>query len=264
MKENTKKVKYIKFLHKLGVFLVLTLLFITSSTFIYFFTVDKKKRLKKLVKNSNFYRDLALKLFNVKVYINNFNLNTEENYLITPNHLSYLDILVLKNNDKNLFVSTHEVKETFLFGKVAEFGGSVFINRQSKNGIKQEIETLKEVLKEGFSIVIFLEGTTSNGETVLPFKSSFVEIAFELGVKIVPTCIRYRTVNGEKLSEKNRDLIFYYGDMNLFKHVFNFLLNVNSVEVEVIFLNPVNPSDFKDRKELSKYLHSEILKCYTG
>lgn len=263
MKESIKKVKYIRFLYRAGFFLVLTFLFLVSSTFIYFFTVDKRKRLHKLIKNSNFYRDLALKLFNIKVYINNFNLNPEESYIITPNHLSYLDILILKNSDKNLFVSTYEVKNTFLFGKIAEYGGSVFIDRQSKNGIKQEIEILKDVLEKGFNLVIFLEGTTSNGETVLPFKSSFVELAFQIGIKIAPTCIKYKAVNGEKLNEKNRDLIFYYGDMKLFNHVFNFLLNVKSVEVEVVFLKPINPKDFKDRKELSKYLHSEILRCYT-
>lgn len=252
----------IRFVWRIFVFIILATLFLISSTIIDLSLRDKKKKLVKFIKNSSFYRDLILKIFNIKVNVDNFGINLDENYIIVPNHLSYLDILLLKNDNKNLFVSTYEVKNTILFGLFATYGGSVFINRQSKNGIKDEIDLLKQHLKDDFNIVIFLEGTTSNGDGVLPFKSSFVEVAFQTQAKILPVCIKYISINQEPINEKNRDLVFYYGDMNIFIHLFNFLLKVNSVEVDIKFLNPVNSMDFKDRKELSKYLYSEISKCY--
>lgn len=254
--------KFIRFLYRLVVFIGLTLAFLISSTLIDIFVKNNKEKVLKFIKNSNFFRDLALKLFGIKVYIDNFNINPDENYIIAPNHLSYLDILVMKNDNKNLFISTYEVKNTFLFGHFAKYGGSIFIDRQSKNGLKSEIELIKKYINDGFNVVIFLEGTTSNGDGVLPLKSSFVEVAFQTEAKIVPVCIKYISVNGEPINKKNRDLIFYYGDMELFKHVLKFLYEVKTLEVSVKFLNPVNTLDFKDRKELSKYLHSEISTCY--
>ncbi|PMP76867.1 MAG: 1-acyl-sn-glycerol-3-phosphate acyltransferase [Sulfurihydrogenibium sp.] len=256
--------QYVRFSYRLFMFFTLAFLFLLSSFFINLFTFDDVKRRKRFIKNSNFYRDLALKVFNINVNVDNFNVNPDENYLITPNHLSYLDILILKISDKIVFVSTKEVEETFLFGHLAKYGASVFIDRRTKNNIKEEVETLKKHIQQGFDLVIFLEGTTSNGDSVLPFKSAFVEIAFQLGVKILPVCIKYTKVNDEPLNEKNRDLIFYYGDMKLFNHVLNFMLKVKSVEVNVKFLEPINPSDFKDRKELSSKIHSEVLRCYTN
>jgi 1-acyl-sn-glycerol-3-phosphate acyltransferase len=254
--------KLANFIYRILVFLVLSVAFFISSIFIDILVRNDREKVIKLIKNSNFYRDLALKLFNIKVYVDNFNVSPDENYIIAPNHLSYIDILALKNDDKNLFVSTHEVKNTFLFGHLARYGGSLFINRQSKNGLKDEIETLKSYLKDGFNIVIFLEGTTSNGDGVLPFKSSFVEVAFQTGSKIVPVCIKYTSINDEPINEKNRDLVYYYGEMSIFNHLLKFLLNVKSVELRITFLDPINSLDFKDRKELSKYIHSEISKCY--
>jgi 1-acyl-sn-glycerol-3-phosphate acyltransferase len=254
---------YLRLFYRLNIFIVLLILFLLISLSIDLTVKNQHKKRRLFLKNAGIFRDIACRLYKINVLIDNASIHKlDKNYLILSNHLSYLDIIALMYNNKNVFVSTTEVRDSFLIGKLAQYGGSVFIDRKNKNGIKEEIEMIKDLLHNGFNVVIFPEGTTSNGECVLPFKSSFLELAFLVDALIAPCCIKYTKVNNGPVNEKNRDLLYYYGDMEFFSHFFTFLKNVKSVFIEVKFLKPEDPKNFKDRKELSKYLHSKIEKCY--
>jgi 1-acyl-sn-glycerol-3-phosphate acyltransferase len=162
---------------KFPVFLILVLSFTLASFFTDIFVRDKKRKLICLSKTTSFFSKLGLKVMGIKVNVKNYENLTRmnNNYLIVSNHLSYTDIVVISSVCPSIFIaSIDQVKNTFLLGTIAKFGGSVFVERRSRSNLLKEIETLLDLLKEGFNMVLFPEGTTSNGDCVLPFKSPFL------------------------------------------------------------------------------------------
>jgi 1-acyl-sn-glycerol-3-phosphate acyltransferase len=235
--------KYVKFFYKILVFLMLFIAFILKSLYIDIFVKDQKEKRKAFIKNASFFSRLVIKLFNINIKQNGIYIK-DQNYIIVSNHLSYIDIVVLSAFIEAVFVSTKEVQETFLFGHIAKYGGAIFIDRKNKANILFDMELFKSVLEEGFKVVVFLEGTTSNGDDVLPFKSSFVEIMLKAQKPILPICIKYKSINDKPIAIYNRDYVFYYGDMELFKHFLSFLLNVDSIEIELFFLTPLYQTSY--------------------
>lgn len=190
--------------------------------------------------------------------------NLKRNYLILCNHLSYLDIFIIFSYFPASFVaSVDEVRNNFLLGKITELSGGFFVERRSRSGLRAEIEFMSEMLKMGINVALFPEGTTSNGEGVLPFKTPLVSIAQKAGRDILPLCIKYREINGEEINRRNRDLVYYYGDMKFFNHFFDFL-SVRSVDVELTVLESIDPLSGASRKELAtsafNAINSEYLK----
>jgi 1-acyl-sn-glycerol-3-phosphate acyltransferase len=244
------------------VFSTLFIAFILKSLYIDIFVKNQEEKRKAFIKNASLFSRLIAKLFNINIKQNGMYIKDCQNYIIVSNHLSYIDIVVLSVFTEAVFVSTKEVRDTFLFGHIAKYGGAIFIDRNSKSNILSDMELFKSVLDEEFNVVIFLEGTTSNGDDVLPFKSSFSEVILKAQKPVLPICIKYKTINGKPISISNRDYVFYYGDMTLFKHFLSFLLNVDSVEVELFFLTPLYKISHLSRKELTKMLYEDIRSCY--
>lgn len=190
-------------------------------------------------------------------------LNEKKNYLILCNHISYLDIFILSSFFPASFIaSVDEVRNTFLLGKVTELSGGFFVERRSRSGLRAEIESISGMLKMGINVALFPEGTTSNGERVLPFKTPLISIAQKAEKDILPLCIKYRRINGEEINARNRDLIYYYGEMNFFEHFFDFL-SVSSVDVELMMLESINPVSGASRKELAASAFSAISSAYS-
>jgi 1-acyl-sn-glycerol-3-phosphate acyltransferase len=82
------------------------------------------------------------------------------------------------------------------------------------------------------------------------FKSSFFEAPLISESLIVPFSIKYKKINGEVLNESNKDLIFWYGDMQFVPHLLS-VLTLNTIEVELTILKPIEIFKPMDRKELS-------------
>lgn len=188
--------------------------------------------------------------------------NEKKNYLILCNHLSYLDIFIISSFFPASFIaSVDEVRNTFLLGKVTELSGGFFVERRKRSGLRAEIESISELLKMGINVALFPEGTTSNGERVLPFKTPLISIAQKAGTDILPLCIKYRRINGEEINARNRDLVYYYGDMKFFDHFFDFL-SVGSVDVELTMLESIDPLSGASRKELAASAFNSINSAY--
>src|SRR5262249_8205686 len=105
------------------------------------------------------------------------------------------------------------------------------------------------------------EGTSSNGESVLPFKNAFFQAAINAEVVLVPVCINYLTINNSPVTSANRDKVFYYGDMGFTKHLGR-LLSAQSIEVECRFLESIPLVKTDDRKETAKRVHQRITDHY--
>src|SRR6266403_2862272 len=92
--------------------------------------------------------------------------------LLVSNHLSYLDIMVLCSLAPSIFVAKREVKHWPVFGWFARLGGTLFADRERRTQVGQLANAMRSVLNQGALVVLFPEGTSSDGQTVLPFKSS--------------------------------------------------------------------------------------------
>jgi 1-acyl-sn-glycerol-3-phosphate acyltransferase len=249
-----------KFLKIISIFSLFIAFFIISF-FIYILVYNKYSRLKYNIKNTHLFAKLFLKLCGVKIYINGLEKPIINGSLIISNHLSYLDIVLISSILPVVFISSMEVKETPILGLFARCGGSIFIERRKKTTVHSDINKIEYFLSKGFSILLFPEGTTSNGDYILPFKSSLLGSVINKNVTIENLCIKYSTINGNIINNNNRDYIYYYGDMTFWPHFFN-LLGLQKIEVEIQKAGRLNAKNFSSRKELVNLSHKLIAEKY--
>lgn len=155
--------------------------------------------------------------------------------LFLANHVSYLDILILASQYPAVFVTSFEVKNSFFLGWLARLSGAYFVERRNRTTLKQDIKEIRQFLDSGLNVILFPEGTTSDGSTILPFKTALLEAVVNTNIEVRPLCLNYRWCDGEVVSAQHRDTLFYFGKMNLWKQL-GLLLGVSEVLAEVIVL----------------------------
>jgi 1-acyl-sn-glycerol-3-phosphate acyltransferase len=174
------------------------------------------------------------------------------NGLLVCNHLSYLDVLVLAALTPSLFVAKSEVRYWPVFGWFARLAGTIFVNRNQPSQAAQSADEIAVALRNGALVVLFPEGTSSGGETVLPFKSSLLEPATRHGQALTAGLIAYELTDGDV-----REEVCYWKNMTLVPHLIN-LLSKRAVSAAVSFTELRQGST--NRKELARQLHSEVLR----
>ena len=222
-------------------------------------------RRARLAGNASFFARLGLRVLGIRV------LNRRRRRkgirqrrsprLIVANHLSYTDILIIASRIPSVFITSVELRRTFPLGFFAWCGGCLFVERRSPAGLKREIAEVTRVLAGGTAVVLFPEGTTSNGDTVRPFKNSLFTAAIDAGAHVLPLCIRYRTVSGAPVTAANRDAVYYYGGTTFFGHLPR-LLAQRSVHAECIVLAPIATHQHHSRKDLALRTHAAISAAY--
>lgn len=224
---------------------------------------NQNSRLKYFTKNVSKRSREALGRLNFEVQVKGFDaeLMANENFLLVCNHMSYLDILVVSSVLPSVFVTSNDLKESGFLGTLAELGGSIFVERRNRSKIEKDLEQMTSTLKDGFNIMIYPEGTSSNGDTILPFKKSLLMSAVFAGKDIVPVCLKYREINGEPFSAANRDHVCWYGDMNFMPHFLQ-LLKTKKVVVELEFLKVVKTTPESTRDDLAKQCYDQISTAY--
>lgn len=170
--------------------------------------------------------------------------------LLVSNHLSYVDISLLGSLTPVVFVSKAEVKYWPVFGWFAALGGTVFVPRERRGEVGEIANQIRQLLKDGHLVVLFPEGTSSGGETVLPFKSSLLEPVVGQTHVVHSGCVSYSLAAGV-VSED----VCYWGDMTLAPHIVK-LLGKPFVRARVSFADVREPAN--DRKELAKQLHAAV------
>jgi 1-acyl-sn-glycerol-3-phosphate acyltransferase len=189
-------------------------------------------------------------------------LHSGRPHFFVVNHVSDVDILALQSITPMVFITSIEVRDYSFLGTLAIVGGCFFVERRNKFGALSEIERLAQVLREGSDVILFAEGTSSNGEGVLPLKNTLLQAAIEAEAVLVPVCINYRTIDGQPVTVANRDRIFYYGDMGFGAHLWR-LLGARALEVECRFLEPLPLVRTDDRKEICDRVYRGIAENYT-
>ena len=155
--------------------------------------------------------------------------------LLTPNHVTYGDIPVLLASAGTFFVPKGEIAKWPLIGAVIRAMEHPFVSRVRSKSLRQTIMHIGEKLKQGQSVAVFLEGTTSQGNWVRPFLPSMLQPAMEGAYPIVPVPLVWRTTR-EGLTVE--DDVAFWKDISFAKHAWR-LLGLKGVEVEVRFGDPI-------------------------
>jgi len=150
--------------------------------------------------------------------------------LVVSNHLSYLDILLYAAAMPCTFVSKSEVLGWPMFGVLARCGGTIFVERTRVHGVNDPARGITEALKSGIPVILFPEGTSTDGATVLPFLSALFEPAVETRSVIHPAAIGYSLADGVEAD------LCYYGDITFLPHLLGALAH-EGVESKIIFEN---------------------------
>lgn len=175
------------------------------------------------------------------------------------NHLSYLDIPVIGTILKASFIAKDDVAGWPVIGTLARLQQTAFISRSS-NKAKKVANALDDMLKQGKSLILFPEGTSTLGISVLPFKSSLFSLALPktgTPIAIQPFIIDLISVNNAPPTKASRDIYTWYDDMEFAPHIWIFFKN-KGAKVRLTFLDVVTPPAGQDRKTLCLQVEEQI------
>jgi 1-acyl-sn-glycerol-3-phosphate acyltransferase len=195
----------------------------------------------------------VLRVFNVRLRVRGAIPTTG---LLVGNHLGYLDILVLGALAPALFVAKLDVRRWPVLGWFARLAGTVFARRDRRQDVARVNAAVRLALASGVLVVLFPEGTSSDGATVLPFKSALLESAASTECPLSAACLHYMLADGDAGAE-----VCYWRDMTLLPHLLN-LLGKRGVDAAVSFA-PVSKRP-ADRKTLARQLRAEVLRLKTS
>jgi lyso-ornithine lipid O-acyltransferase len=180
--------------------------------------------------------------------------------LFIVNHVSYADITVLGALIKGSFVAKAEVAGWPLFGTLAKLQRTVFVERRVHRTAAQRGEIASR-LAAGDDLILFPEGTSSDGNRVLPFKSALFGAADAgdggLPIVVQPVSLAYVRLNGMPMGRLYRPFFAWYGDMEMAPHLWT-LLGLGIATVSVEFHPPVLASAFPSRKALAAHCQKVV------
>lgn len=204
----------------------------------------------------------VLKILNIKVEILGAPSATDRPLLFVSNHASWLDIVVLGSTGPLVFIAKSEIANWPLFGTFARMQRSIFVDRAKRHGTGQVNQSIAKTLSAGDPVVLFGEGTSSDGNRVLPFRSALLgglRDAMEQNGRgfVQPVSIAYRKFHGIPMGRQNRDIASWYGDMDLVPHLLR-VLREGAIDVTVAFGKVMEVAHEDDRKTLSRNVESAV------
>lgn len=171
--------------------------------------------------------------------------------LFVANHISYLDIPILGAFLPAYFIAKADVRRWPLIGWFAQAQGTLFISRKRQK-IPSEKKELQSVFAKGKSLILFPEGTTGDGVSVLPFKSSFFDMASDPSdtFKIQPISLIYHQLSGRPLGRFFRKVYGWPGTTSLLPHLLQ-ILRLGNVTATIFLHHALDPRQFSSRKVLA-------------
>lgn len=170
--------------------------------------------------------------------------------VFVSNHSSWLDIAVLGGRLDAAFISKDEVSRWPVVRTIARLGRTVFVTRQRAN-TGRERDAMRARLAKGDSLILFPEGTSSDGSRVLPFRSAFFAVAEgEAAPLIQPVSLVYDRLGFLPAGRASRPVFAWYGDMNLAGHFWR-LAQYRGLRATILLHTPLDPATFPNRKALS-------------
>jgi 1-acyl-sn-glycerol-3-phosphate acyltransferase len=184
----------------------------------------------------------------------------ERPVLFAANHISYTDITILGSMIPGSFIAKAEVADWPFFGWLAKLQRSVFVDRQVRSTATQRA-AISDRLAAGDALILFPEGTSGDGNRVLPFKSALFGAARtgeeSRQVIVQPVSLAYTRLDGIPIGRLYRPLFAWYGTVDLAPHLWS-MVGLGTVEVVVEFHPPIFLSDCGSRKALADYCHARV------
>jgi lyso-ornithine lipid O-acyltransferase len=202
------------------------------------------------------FHGLSCQIFGIEIEVTGTAL-TRHPVLFVANHSSYIDISVIGSLIPGCFIAKAEVADWPLFGILAKLQRSVFVRRKRED-VQEQRENMVDRVKDGLNLILFPEGTSSDGLHCLPFKSSLFSIAaMSLGgaeqrkeLTVQPVTIACTRLDGVPLGRDLSHIYCWYGDMSLLPHLWR-LGTLGHCTVKVVFLDPI-PAAGISRKQLAQ------------
>lgn len=169
---------------------------------------------------------------------------------VAPNHLGYMDIVVLASVTPQVFLSKSEVDSWPVIGAYCRMAGTLYIDRSRRSDVAKKEASFAEVISSGLNMTFFLEGTSTDGRAVLPFRASLLQPLVANNWPITPAFIRYECDEGDVAQD-----ICWWGDMGFAEHLLR-MLRVKRVQATVVFGEKRHPG--QDRKRLANELYEEV------
>lgn len=188
-------------------------------------------------------------------------METGPSVLFVSNHSSYLDITVLGALLPASFIAKSEVAGWPLFGFLSKLQRTVFVERRARSDVGRQRDALTARLQEGDSLILFPEGTSSDGNRTLPFKSALFTVAWQTvdgrPLLVQPVSVTATKLDGIPMGINFRPVYAWYGDMDLAPHLWR-AFSIGKVTVEVEFHPPVTVEGFASRKALSDHCQAVV------
>lgn len=183
------------------------------------------------------------------------------------NHTGFMDVVMVSSFWTSNFVTSVEVQTSGLLGLITKLGGCLFVERRNRSRLQEEKQEIAQVISRGLPVFVFPEGTSSNGDGVLPFKAALFDCAIYAKVPVQPVVVCYSQINGVKPDRELQDHAYYYGDMSFFPQLKR-MFSLRAVIVDVVLL-PQIPTDGLEadgtgRKELANLSHARISETYAS
>ena len=173
--------------------------------------------------------------------------------LITSNHLSYLDIVAIASVAPSIFVSKNEVRYWPVIGLLSTWAGTLYLKRQRRADVGRVSQQIAIHLADRRRVVVFPEGTSSDGSQILPFHSSLFSPAVDTKSIVTPCYLSYSEPGNDPAHR-----VCYWGSMLFFTHFLQ-LLTLESIQATLCFGENLPAAECGDRKRLSTLAQKQVV-----
>ena len=218
--------------------------------------------LRFFIPNKQYWRQFAFERW-ARMWVRICGINVEvigtppkAPFFLVSNHLGYIDIPVIRSVVKGVFVAKHEIDDWTMAGKMVRNMGTIFVNRAKRADIPRAGDQIIEALSRGEGVIVFPEGTSTRGDEVLPFNSSFLEFAARTDTPVSYVSLSYRTPEGEPPPS---ECVTWWDDTPFLPHLLR-MLEVKRFTAVLNFGDEpiINP----DRKRLAAELRQKVQESF--
>jgi len=248
---------------KIRIFLALCLVVLASLVLVPLQILSMKTGLWPETVILKIWHSMVLRALGMRVHVKGA-LATQRPLLVAANHISWTDIMALGSFADVKFVARADMEGWPLIGMLSKLQRTVFIERERKRTSGDQASEIGRRLAKGDAMVLFAEGTTGDGNLVLPFKSTLfgaASMAISEGateqVFIQPVAIAYTRLHGMPTGRRHRPMTAWIGDQDLMPHLKG-LLAEGAIDAEVHFGGPVPFSKGSNRKETARLMEAKV------
>ena len=199
-----------------------------------------KKRIYYACRINRFFNRIFSLILGIKVnLVADKEILKKKGVFFVSNHLSYIDGIAISGIVPVVFIGRSDLKNWPLFGLLSTLAYTIFVDRINPSDIHEEIGKIDFFIHQGINVILFPEGTSTDGRKLLPFKSSFFTVAVHTECPVVPVAVKYKSVDARKIDEKNKDLVYWYGNMDFLPHLFK-VMGLDKIELDVKICKPLD------------------------